>query len=162
LRSSAGRLVALLGAEWHLREPQPQSALPEELARNQYGRFLAFCPCLDVRQPFAGLGISRAEIDKLGVDRAGARRKTHLLEKLRELKVDLLVQWIEIDRFLKVLDRFVAALRYGGEAACQYCMVQHVLRRRLGALSQPDNRTRKVLRAQALVESPRNGYNDLL
>ena len=67
------------------------------------------------------------------------------------MPVDRLPPRIELDRFLEMVDSFVAVLGYGPEASCQHGPVQSVFRRRFDAFAQPDNRADEVLRAQAFV-----------
>ena len=93
----------------------------------------------------------RADFEKLGINRACASRELHDLQEFGECRVDRLPPRIELDRFLEVVDSFVAVLGYGPEAACQHGTVQRVFRRRFDGFAQPDNRTDEVLRAQAFV-----------
>ena len=92
----------------------------------------------------------RIDLEDLLIERNRARGELHRLKEFRKLKVRRGVPRIQFDGFLELADRFLPVLRHRRQAPRQNCAVLRHVRLELHALAQPQNRSGKIVTAQAL------------
>src|SRR2546428_929905 len=87
------------------------------------------------------------------VSRRGPTWQWHQLVEFSKLKVRRGVPRVQFDSFLKMVSGFLAVLRHSRQTPRQERLVLGHLRSDLHALAEPQNRSRKIVRTQALFGS---------